>query len=59
MLVKLRHCAADTQMGNGFSGSPLTQMLVYALHHNCPKVVNGEIVQLLIGRDLNVNVFDS
>lgn len=45
-------------MGDCLSGSPLTQILVYALHHNCPEVVNGEIVQLLIGSNLNVNVLN-
>lgn len=30
--------------------------MVYALHHNCPEVVDGEIVQHLIDTDLNVNV---
>ena len=43
-------------MGNGLSGSPLTQVMVHALHHNCPEVVDGEIVQCLIDTDLDVNV---
>ena len=46
----------DTRMGNGLSGSPLTQVMVHNLHHNCPEVVDSETVQCLIDTDLNVNV---
>lgn len=46
----------DTQSGNGLSGSPLTQLLEYALHHNCPEVIDNEIVQLLVKTPLDVNV---
>ncbi len=46
-------------MGNYRSGLPLTQVLVYALHNNCPEVIQGEILQLLIGVNLNINVIKS
>lgn len=46
-------------MGDGLSGSPLTQTLVYAFHHNCPKLVKNGTAELLIGTEdtLDVNVF--
>ena len=47
---------AGPEMGDCLSGSPLTQILVYALHHNCSEVINTEIVQLLIGTNLNINI---
>ena len=40
----------DVITGNGLSGSPLTQIMIYALHHNCPEVVRIDIVQLLIDK---------
>ena len=43
----------ESQMGNGLSGSPLTQALVYASLFNCPKSINIEIVQLLCDIPLN------
>ena len=43
-------------MGNGLSGSPLTQILVYALVFKCPKIIDIEIAQLLIDMPLNVKV---
>ena len=46
----------DTKMGNGISGSPLTQMLVYALYHRRPELVNEDMVKLLIDTHLNVQV---
>ena len=50
-------CIADTRTGNCLSGSPLTQALVYAQHHNCPDAVDGEIIQLLMDTELDINVF--
>ncbi len=49
------------EMGDCLSGLPLTQVLVYALHNNCPEVIQGEILQLLIRADLDldVNVIES
>ncbi len=48
-------------MGDCLSGLPLTQVLVYAFHHNCPEVIQGEIFQLLIRANLNldINVIES
>ena len=46
----------DTQSGNGLSGSPLTQVLTYAQHHNCPEVIDNEITQLLVEAPLDVLV---
>ncbi len=57
-LSKKPNVCADIQMGDSLSGSPLTQMLVYVLHHDCPDVIHGEILELLIGKNLDVNVFD-
>ena len=40
------------KMGNSLSGIPLTQMLVYALHHSCcSEVIDDQIIQLLTGTD--------
>jgi hypothetical protein len=38
---------ADPWMGNGLAGNPLTQALVYCLHHGCP-----EKADLIITQDL-------
>ena len=57
--TSLKGCCfnVDIKLGNCLSGSPLTQMLVYALHHKCPEAIDGEIVELLINIPLDVNVF--
>lgn len=47
-------------LGNSMIGSPLTQVLVYSQHHDCPNMVDSTILQLLlkdaISDDLNVNI---
>ena len=42
------HVIADIQMGNQLSGTPLAQALVHCVHHNCPEILDIEIVQQLI-----------
>ncbi len=43
-------------MGNGLSGSPLTQVLVYASLFNCPKIIDIEIVHLLSDMPFDVKI---
>lgn len=44
-------------------GSPLSQVLVYSQHHDCPNRVDSDILELLlkgaISDDLNVNIMHS
>ena len=35
-------------MGNGLSGTPLTQALVYCRHNDCPELIDKSIVQNLV-----------
>ena len=44
-------------MGNGLSGSPLTQVLVHALNNNCPDMVDYKLVEKLTDTNLNVDVY--
>lgn len=43
-------------MANGLSGSPLTQVLVYALNFNCPELIDIEVIQDLRKTALDVEV---
>ena len=43
-------------MGNSLSGSPLTQLLVYASIFNCPDSIDVEIIQLLCDMPVNASV---
>ena len=47
---------AESCIGNGISGSPLTQVLVYALLFNCPKKIDIEIVQLLCDTSFDIHI---
>ena len=44
-------------MGNGLSGSPLTQVMVYTLNHSCPELVDIELMERLADTALDVNVY--
>lgn len=44
-------------MGNGLTGTPLTQTLVYCQHHGCPDMVDCDIVRDLI-RDVKPKHLD-
>lgn len=46
----------ESRMGNGLSGSPLTQVLVYALLFKCPNVIDLEIIQLLSDMNFDMHV---
>ena len=48
IVTKIYFHILDVITGNGLSCSPLAQIMVYALHHNCPEAVRIDIVQLLI-----------
>ena len=43
-------------MGNGFSGSPLTQVLIHACVHNCPENIDRDILLLLSDIPFDVKV---
>lgn len=47
-------------LGNSMIGSPLSQVLVYSQHHDCPNKVESAILERLlkgaISDDLNVNI---
>lgn len=49
-------CTLEVNVDNSVSGSPLTQVLVYALLFKCSTAIDFETIQLLINTPLNVKV---
>lgn len=46
----------ETSFGNGLTGTPLTQLMTYTLHHACSEQIDCEIVKCLVNKGMNLDV---